>query len=88
MESLRLPWVLVCDILFASSKSGVFPSVLWSSYNQAPLTFKEVLLMPDPHAGETGIGLRALAPVGGLIQYNYSPVCDVLTWVRWDLTIL
>lgn len=51
MESLLLPWVLVCDILRAPSKSGVFPSVLWSSYNQAPLALKAKSLgAPPPEA--------------------------------------
>ena len=44
--------------------------------------------MPDPQVGEPDMGLRTLTPMGGLLQYNYSPVCGSPTWRVWDLIIL
>ena len=72
----------------------LFPPVLWSSCDQAPLAFKAkcsgelLLLMPDIQAGELDMGLGTLIPVGKPLQYNYFPVCGLPTSWVWDLILL
>ena len=64
--------------LLHSSLAGLQSQVLWG----LPLP------MPDPQSGEPDVRLRALTPVGELLQYNYFPVCGSPTWWVWDLFIL
>ena len=64
--------------LLQSSPSGLQSQMLWGL----------LLPMPDPSAGEPNVRLRALSPVGDLLQYNYSPVCGSPSQVVWDLIIL
>lgn len=71
------------ETLYVASKSGVSVSPgIWCSYNQVPLAFK------DKRSGESSspcqtprrgarYGLRTLAPVRELLQYNYPPVCGL-----------
>ena len=60
--------------LLCSRPTGLQSQILWEF----------VLPMPDPQAGYTG--LRTPTSVGELLQYNYSPVCELPTGV-WDLII-
>ena len=47
-----------------------------------------LLPFPDPLVGKPGVGLRTFPPVGGLLLYNCSPVCESLTQWLWDLILL
>ena len=71
MESLLCAGTSACEILCASSKSGVFVSpspveLLHSSPTglQSQMLWGFLLLMPDPQDGEPNMGLRTLTPVG------------------------
>ena len=65
------------------SKSGVSVSpspveVLQSN----PTSFQHLILydfllpLPDPQVGKPDVGLRTFTTVGGLLWYNWSPVCE------------
>ena len=88
-----VPGPSACEALCAPFQSGVCfvqscgAPALKPHWPARPMLWGLLLLMPDPYAGKTSVGLRALTPVG-LLQYHYSPICEVLTQVRWDLTIL
>ena len=65
--------------LCAPSKSGVSLSLspvepLWSSL-QSQMLWGLLLLMPDPHAGESEVGLSTLPSVGESLRYIYFLVC-------------
>ena len=53
------------------------------------LIFWEFLLpLPDPQVGKPDMGLRTFTPVGGLLWYKCSPVCESPTQQLWDLILL
>ena len=65
------------------SKSGVSVSlspveVLQSNPPclQSLILWEFLLLLPDPQAGKSYVGLRTFTPVGGLLWYKCSPVCE------------
>ena len=81
--------------LCVPSKSGVSVSpssveVLQSNpASLQSLTLWEfLLLLPDPQVGKPDMGLRTFTPVGGLLWYNCSPVCESPTQQLWDLILL
>ena len=84
LESLLLPSEHRVSVspspegLLQASPTALQSRLLWGLF----------LPVPDSWAGERGMGLRALTPMGELLQYNYSPVCGSPTWVGWDLIIL
>ena len=41
-----------------------------------------------PQFGKPDVGLRTFTPVGGLLWYNCSPVCESLIQQLWDLILL
>ena len=96
MASLFLP--LGTDAhttLCVPSKSGVFVSpspikVLQSNPArlQSLILWKFFLLLLDPQVGKPDMGLRTFTPVGGLLWYNCSPICESPTQWLWDLILL
>ena len=77
------------------SKSGVsvFPSpveVLQSNPASLQILILWEFLLPllDPQVGKLDVGLRTFTPVGGLLWYNCSPVCESPTQQLWDLILL
>ena len=81
--------------LCVPSKSGVSVSpspvkVLQSNPTRLQsLILQEFLLpLPDPQVGKPDVGLRTFTPVGGLLWYNCSPVCESPTQWLWDLILL
>ena len=61
---------------------SLFPLDLLKSYSQNPASLQSLilweflLLLPDPQVGKPDVGLRTFTPVGGLLWYNCSPVCE------------
>ena len=47
-----------------------------------------LLLLPDPQVRKPDVGLRTFTPVGGLLWYKFSPVCESPTQQLWDLILL
>ena len=96
MESLLLP--LGPDVYTTScapSKSGVSLSpspveVLQSNPAslQSLILWEFLLPLPDPQVGKPDVGLRTFTPVGGLLWYECSPVCESPTQQLWDLILL
>ena len=89
------PWVLMHTVLCVSSKMrvSVSPSpvkVLQSNPAslQSLILWEFLLLLLDPQVGKPDVGLRTFTPVGGLLWYNCSPVCESPTQWLWDLIIL
>ena len=81
--------------LCVPSKSGVSVSpnpvkVLQSNPAslQILILWEFLLPLPDPQFGKPDVGLRTFTPVGGLLWYNYSLVCESPTKQLWDLTLL
>ena len=81
--------------LCVPSKSGVFVSpspveVLKSIPTRLQsLILQEFLLpLPEPQVGKPDMGLRTFTPVGGLLWYKCSPVCESSTHRLWDLILL
>ena len=76
------------------SKSGVSVSpspveILQSNPTSLQsLILWEFLPLPDPQVGKPDVGLRTFTPVGGLLWYNCSPVCESPTQQLWDLILL
>ena len=75
------PWVLMHTLLCVCPPrvESLFPPVLSKSCNQIPLAFHlwEFLLpLLDPQLGKPDVGLRTFTPVGGLLWYNCSSVCE------------
>ena len=69
--------------LCVPSKSGVSVSpspveVLWSNPAslQSMILWEFFLLLPDPQVGKADMGLRTFTPVGELLWYKCSPVCE------------
>ena len=82
-------------ILCAPSKSGVSVSpspvkVLQSipTWLQSLIAYEFLLPLPDPQVGKPDVGLRTFTPVGGLLWYKCSPVCESPTKQLWDLILL
>ena len=80
---------------FVPSKSGVSVSpspveVLQSvpTKLQSLILYEFLLLLPDPQVGKPDVGLRTFTPVGGLLWYKCSPVCESPTQQLWDLILL
>ena len=90
------PWVLMCTLLCVCPPrvESLFPPVLSKSCNQIPLAFRSLLLwefllpLPDPQVGKPDVGLRTFTPVGELLWYNCSPVCESPTQWLWDMVLL
>ena len=81
--------------LCVPSKSGVSVSsspvkVLQSNPTslQSLILLEFLLLLLDPQVRKPDIGLRSFPPVGGLLWYNCSPVCESPTQQLWDLILL
>ena len=82
-------------ILCAPSKSGVSVSpspvgVLQSipTRLQSLILYEFLLPLPDPQVGKPDMGLRTFTPVGRLLWYKCSPVCESPTQQLWDLILL
>ena len=96
MGSLLLPLDSnVHTTLCVPSKSGVSISpspveILQSNPSSLQsLNLKEfLLLLLDPQVGKPDVGLRTFTPVGGLLWYKCSPVCESPTQQLWDLILL
>ena len=81
----------VCGILCASFKSEV--SISPSSVGLLQLTCTGLqsqmlwglVFLQEPRAGEADVGLRTLTPVGGPLQYDFSPVSGLPNQVVWDV---
>ena len=96
MGSLLLP--LGPDVhttLCVPSKSGVSVSpslaeVLQSNPArlQSLILWEFLLPLLDPQVRKPEVGLRTLTPVGGLLWYDCSPVCESPTQWLWDLILL
>ena len=81
--------------LCVPSKSGVSVSpgpidVLQSNPAslQSLILWELLLLWLDPQVGNPDMGLRTLIPVGGLLWYKCSPVCESPNQQLWDLILL
>ena len=81
--------------LCVPSKSGVSVSpspveVLQSipTRLQSLILYEFLLPLLDPQVGKPDVGLRAFTPVGGLLWYKCSPVCESPTQQLWDLILL
>ena len=71
------------ETLCVTSKSGVSVSPsLMEILQSNPASLQIQILwgllfpLPDPQAGKPFAGFRLMSPVGGLLWYNYFPVCD------------
>ena len=80
--------------LCVPSKSGVsvFPSpvkVLQSNPTslQNLILWEFLLPLLDPQVGKPDVGLRTFTPVGELLWYSCSPVCESPTQWLWDLIL-
>ena len=94
LGSLLLPpWSDVHTALSVPSKSDVSvsprPVQVLQPYPSSLLIILEFLLtLPDPQVGKPDVGLRTCTPVGGLLWYNCSPVCESPTQQLWDFILL
>ena len=77
------------------SKSGVsFPPSLVKVLQSNPTSLQSLILwefllpLSDPQVGKPDVGLRTFTPVGGLLWYKCSPVCESPTQRLWDLILL
>ena len=55
---------------------------------QSLILYEFLLPLPDPQVGKPGMGLRTFTPVGGLLWYKCSPVCESPTHQLCDLILL
>ena len=55
---------------------------------QSLILWEFLLPLPDHQVGKTDVGLRTFTPVGGLLWYKCSPVCESPTQWLWDLILL
>ena len=96
MGSLLLPLGPEAHItLCVPSKSGVCVSpspveVLQSNPAslQSLILWEFLVPLPDPQVGKPDVGLRTFTPVGGLLWYKCSPVCESPTQQLRDLILL
>ena len=96
MGSLLLP--LGADAhttLCVPSKSGVSVSPSPVKVLQShPTSFQSLilqeflLLLPDPQVGKPDVGLRTFTPLGGLLWYKWSPICESPTQKLCDLILV
>ena len=83
------------ETLCVTSKSRVFVSPsLMEILQSNPASLQIQILwgllfpLPDPQAGKPFAGFRLMSPVGGLLWYNYFPVCGSPKQWIWDLIFL
>ena len=81
--------------LCVPSKSGisVYPNpfeVLQSNLAslQSLILWEFLLPFPDPEVGKPDVELRTVTPLGRLLWYNCSPVCESPTQWLWDMILL
>ena len=55
---------------------------------QSLILWEFLLPLLDSQVGKPDVGLRTFTPVGGLLWYKCSPVCDSPTLQLWDLILL
>ena len=55
---------------------------------QSLILLEFLLLLLDPQVGKPDVGLRTFTPVGELLWYKCSPVCESPTKQLWDLILL
>ena len=55
---------------------------------QSLILWEFLFLLPDRQVGKPDVGLRTFTPVGGLLWYNCSPICESPTQQLWDLILL
>ena len=55
---------------------------------QSLILWEFLLPLPDPQVGKPAMGLRTFTPVGGLLWYNCSPICESPTQWLGDLILL
>ena len=74
---------------------SLFPPVLLKSCSQIPLAFtvwfsgnSSPCCRMEPQGGNPDVGLRTFTPVGGLLWYNFSPICESPTQQLWGLILL
>ena len=82
----------VCPSRVEGTHKVVFPSpveVLQSNPAslQSLILWEFPLPLPDPQVGKPDVGLRSFTPMGGLLWYNCSPVCEAPTQWLWDLIL-
>ena len=89
------PWVLMRTLLCMCPPRvvSVSPSpvkVLQSNPAslQSLVLWEFLFLLPDRQVGKPDVGLRTFTPVGGLLWYNCSPICESPTQQLWDLILL
>ena len=84
----------VHTILCVLSKSGVCFSSPVEVLQTNPASLQRLILWefllpwPDPQVRKPDVGLRTFTPVGRLLWYNCSPVCESPTQRYWDLILL
>ena len=85
------PWVLMHTLLCVCPPrvESLFPPVLSnpaikSARLQSLILWEFLLLLLDPQVGNPDMGFRTFTPVGGLLWYNCSPVCESHTQWLWD----
>ena len=54
---------------------------------QSLILWESLLPLLDPQVGKPDMRLRTFTPVGGLLWYNCSPVCESPTQWLWDLIL-
>ena len=59
--------------------------VIKSCWPSKSVSLGFLLPLPNPLVWKPDVGLRTFTPVGGLLWYNSSPVCDSPTQWLWDL---
>ena len=86
MGSLFLPPGPDVHTMCVLSKCGVSvtPSLVEVLQSNPPslqslILWEFLLPLPDPQVGMPDVGLSTFNPVGGLLWYNCSPVCESLT---------
>ena len=84
------PWVLMCTLQSGVSVSPSPVEVLQSNPTslQSLILWEFLLLLPNPQIGTPDVGLRTFTPVGVLLWYNCSPVCESPTQQLRDLIFL
>ena len=103
IQSLTMPLLLSLDpgaheTLRVTSKSrvSVSPSLM-EILQSNPASLQIQILwgllfpLPDPQAGKPFAGFKPMSPIGGLLWYNYFPVCGKFVvdasegWQAWQL---
>ena len=77
-------WVLMCTLLCVCPprvETPVSPSLVKVMQSnpaslQSLIHWEFLLPLPDPQVGKPNVGLTTFTPVGGLLWYNCSPVCE------------